>query len=96
MTKMVTTSSVVILMNTMIYLGFTKVLMTLASLKFDGLEAIAPCVLDFYLSLKINAVFGFEAFLLLSRRDSGTGVMQLQWILRRNILKMEQISLTLS
>merc|ERR1719162_1020400 len=33
-------------MNTIIYLGFTKVLMTLATLKFDGLEAIAPCFLD--------------------------------------------------
>ena len=49
---MVTTWSVVILMNTMIYLGFAKVLMTLAALKFDGLEAIAPCVLEFLLIIE--------------------------------------------
>ena len=87
---MVTTWLVVILMNMMICLGFTKVLMILAALKVDGLETISPYVLDFYLSLKINDVFEFEAC-----RDSGTGIMQLQWILRRNRLKMEHISLTL-
>ena len=64
---LVSSWSVVILMNTMIYYGSTKVLMTLAALEFDGLEAIAPCDLNFYLSLKINDVFGFDASLLSSR-----------------------------
>ena len=47
-------------MNTMIYFGFTIVVMTLAALKLDGLEAIAPCVLDFYLLLNNIFYFGLR------------------------------------
>ena len=36
----------------MIYLEFTKVLLNLAVVNFDGLEAITPCIFDAY-SLKI-------------------------------------------
>jgi len=68
--------------------------MTLVLLKFDGFEAIAPCIMDAYLSLKINVVFMVEVSLLSSRQDSGTGIMELQWILRRNRLKMDHMSLS--